>query len=238
MKAFLLAAGLGTRLRPITNTIPKCLVPVAGKPMLYYWFNLFRKYGITEVLINLNHFPDQVKEYIQNNIIDIKVTLVNEETLLGSYGTLLHNQKFVEKEENFFIFYGDTLTNVNLDTMMQVHKQSLKPFTIGLFRSNNPSSCGIVTLDSSGSVVDFEEKPNAPKSDLANAGIYIMNTKLFDKIQLDNKKLLDIGFDLLPKLINQMQGFEIKDFVLDMGTPINLTVATEFVNNNPSLFNS
>ena len=74
MKAFLLAAGLGTRLRPITNTIPKCLVSVAGKPMLYYWFNLFRKYGITEVLINLNHFPDQVKEYIKNNIIDIKVT--------------------------------------------------------------------------------------------------------------------------------------------------------------------
>ena len=238
MKAFLLAAGLGTRLRPITNTIPKCLVPVAGKPMLYYWFNLFRKYGITEVLINLNHFPDQVKEYIQNNIIDIKVTLVNEETLLGSYGTLLHNQKFVEKEDNFFIFYGDTLTNVNLDNMMQVHKQSLKPFTIGLFRSSNPSSCGIATLDSFGSVVDFEEKPKAPKSDLANAGVYIMNTKLFDKIQLDNNKLLDIGFDLLPKLINQMQGFEIKDFVLDMGTPINLTLATEFVNNNRDLFNS
>jgi mannose-1-phosphate guanylyltransferase len=95
MKAFLLAAGLGTRLRPITNTIPKCLVPVAGKPMLYYWFNLFRKYGITEVLINLNHFPDQVKNYIQNNITDLSVSLVNEETLLGSLGTLLKNKEFV-----------------------------------------------------------------------------------------------------------------------------------------------
>ncbi len=238
MKAFLLAAGLGTRLRPITNIIPKCLVPVAGKPMLYYWFNLFRKYGITEVLINLNHFPDQVKEYINNNIFDIKATLVNEEILLGSFGTLLHNQKFVEKEENFFIFYADTLTNVNLNEMMEMHKKSLKPFTIALFRTTNPSSCGIVALDSTGCVIDFEEKPKAPKSDLANAGIYIMNTKLFNKIQLDNKKPLDIGFDLLPKLINQMQGFEIKDFVLDMGTPNNLTLATQFVNNNPTLFNS
>jgi mannose-1-phosphate guanylyltransferase len=238
MKAFLLAAGLGTRLRPITNIIPKCLVPVAGKPMLYYWFNLFRKYGITEVLINLNHFPDQVKEYINNNIFDIKVTLVNEEILLGSFGTLLHNQKFVEKEENFFIFYADTLTNVNLNEMMEMHKKSLKPFTIALFRTTNPSSCGIVELDSTGCVIDFEEKPNSPKSDLANAGIYIMNTNLFNKIQLDNKKPLDIGFDLLPKLINQMQGFEINDFVLDMGTPNNLTLATHFVNNNPTLFNS
>ncbi len=88
--------------------------------------------------------------------------------------------------------------------MMQVHKQSLKPFTIGLFRSNNPSLRGIVTLDSSASVIDFEQQLKAPKSDLAKAGIYIMNTNLFDKIQLDNKILLDIGFDLLPKLINQM----------------------------------
>jgi len=237
MKAFLLAAGLGTRLQPITNTLPKCLVPVAGKPMLYYWHNLFRKYGITEVLINLNHFPEQVKEYIHNNIIDIKVTLVNEDTLLGSYGTLVQNRNFVEKEESFFIFYADTLTNVNLFDMMKVHNQSSKPFTIGLFRSNNPRSCGIVTLDSSGCVITFEEKPNAPKSDLANAGIYIMNTKLFDKIDLNNKKLLDIGFDLLPKLINQMQGYEIKNFVLDMGTPNNLKLATDFVNNNPTLFN-
>lgn len=237
MKAFLLAAGLGTRLQPITNTLPKCLVPVAGKPMLFYWFNLFRKYGITEVLINLNHFPEQVKEYIQNNNFDINVTLVYEEYLLGSYGTLLQNQKFVEKEEDFFIFYADTLTNINLYEMMDIHKKSFKLFTIGLFRTKNPTSCGIVTLDSSGSVVDFEEKPVTPKSNLANAGIYIMNTKLFDKIQVDYKKTLDIGFDFLPKLINQMQGFEIKDFVIDMGTPINLTLASEFVKNNRGLFN-
>jgi mannose-1-phosphate guanylyltransferase len=236
MKAFLLAAGLGTRLQPITNTLPKCLVPVAGKPMLFYWFNLFRKYGVTDVLINLNHFPELVKDYVQNNIFDINVTLINEESLLGSFGTLLRNQKFVEKEENFFIFYADTLTNVNLIDMLDMHVKSFKLFTIGLFRTKNPTSCGIVTLDDSGSVVDFEEKPITPKSDLANAGIYIMNTKLFDKIQDDYKQTLDIGFDLLPKLINQMQGFEIKDFVIDMGTPINLILASEFVSKNPTLF--
>jgi mannose-1-phosphate guanylyltransferase len=236
MKAFLLAAGLGTRLRPITNTIPKCLVPVAGKPMLYYWFNLFRKYSITEVLINLNHFPELVIEYIQNNISDIKVTLINEDSLLGSLGTLLQNKKFVEKEDFFFVFYADTLTIVNLNDMLQTHIQSLKPFTIGLFRSSNPSSCGIVKLDSAGCVIDFEEKPTFPKSDLANAGIYIMNTMLLNKMQFNNKKILDIGFDLLPKLTYQMQGYEINEFVLDIGTPINLELATEYVNNNQISF--
>ena len=237
MKAFLLAAGLGTRLQPITNTIPKCLVPVAGKPMLAYWFDLFRKHGITEVLINLNHFPEQVKAYINNTITDLKVTLVNEDILLGSLGTLIHNNKFVENEESFFVFYADTLTNLNLQEMLEIHKQSLKPFTMGLFHSNDPKSCGIVTLDQSGCVLDFEEKPTAPKSDLANAGIYIMNVDLFNKVKLNDKKLLDIAFDLLPQLVNQMQGYEIKDFVLDMGTHSNLTLANEFVKNHPSAFN-
>jgi mannose-1-phosphate guanylyltransferase len=237
MKAFLLAAGLGTRLQPITNTIPKCLVPVAGKPMLAYWFDLFRKHGIKEVLINLNHFPEQVKAYIKNTITDLQITLVNEDILLGSLGTLFHNNKFVENEESFFVFYADTLTNVNLQEMMEIHKQSLKPFTIGLFHSSDPKSCGIVTLDQSGCVVDFEEKPTSPKSDLANAGIYIMNVDLFNKIKLKDKKILDIGFDLLPQLVNQMQGYKIKDFVLDMGTHSNLALATEFVKNNPSSFN-
>jgi mannose-1-phosphate guanylyltransferase len=237
MKAFLLAAGLGTRLQPITNTIPKCLVPVAGKPMLAYWFDLFRKHGITEVLINLNHFPEQVKAYVNNTITDLKVTLVNEDILLGSLGTLIHNNKFVENEESFFVFYADTLTNVNLQEMLEIHKQSLKPFTMGLFLSNDPKSCGIVTLDQSGCVVDFEEKPTAPKSDLANAGIYIMNVDLFNKVKLHDKKVLDIAFDLLPQLVNQMQGYEIKDFVLDMGTHSNLALANEFVKNHPSAFN-
>uniref|UniRef100_UPI0040490E52 nucleotidyltransferase family protein n=1 Tax=Flavobacterium sp. TaxID=239 RepID=UPI0040490E52 len=124
MKAFLLAAGLGTRLQPITNITPKCLVEVAGRPMLDYWFSIFRKYGITEVLINLNHFPEQVKEYAQNNSSEIKITLVYEEKLLGSLGTLLKNQKFVENEKSFFVFYADTLTNLNLNDMLRVHRNS------------------------------------------------------------------------------------------------------------------
>ena len=169
MKAFLLAAGHGTRLRPITESIPKCLVPVAGRPMLDYWFSLFEKHGISDVLINMNHFPQMVESYVNQKVTDVKVTLVYEEVLLGSLGTLIHNFEFIDKDESFFIFYADTLTNVNLREMMAVHKKSRKPFTIGLFNSSDPKSCGIVALDESDCVIDFEEKPIYPKSNLANA---------------------------------------------------------------------
>lgn len=236
MKAFLLAAGHGTRLRPLTNQITKCLVPVCGKPMLEYWFALFRKHGITDVLINLNHFPDQVKKYVSENVNDIRVNLIYEEMLLGSLGTIMHNQCYVNNESEFFIFYADNLTNVNLTDMLNFHKSSDKPFTMGLFRTNDPYSCGIAELDENGTIIEFEEKPKNPKSNLANAGIYIMKPALFDALQLNQNILLDIGYDLLPKLVNNMNGYEIKEFLLDIGTHANLKLANEFVTSNRDIF--
>ncbi|BDQ13336.1 nucleotidyltransferase family protein [Sediminibacterium sp. TEGAF015] len=236
MKAFLLAAGLGTRLKPITDTVPKCLVPVAGKPMLAYWFDLFRKHGITEVLINLNHLPDHVRQFVKENDQDIKVTLVYEETLLGSLGTILQNKYYIENEECFFIFYADTLTNVDLADMLRTHKSSGKPFTMGLFHADNPSSCGIAELDENNIIIGFEEKPQEPKSALANAGLYIMDTLLLNEIKSSQDKLLDIGYDLLPTLVSNMTGYKHINFVLDIGTPDNLIRASEFVKNNPRIF--
>ncbi len=236
MKAFLLAAGHGTRLRPLTNQIPKCLVPVCGKPIIEYWFSLFRKYGITEVLVNLNHFPDQVKNYISEHVKDIKVKLSYEEMLLGSLGTIIHNRSFVKGESDFFIFYADNLTNLNITDMMKFHQSSDKPFTMGLFRSNDPYSCGIAELNDKGTVIEFEEKPKFPKSNLANAGIYIMQQELLNTLLLNQHTLLDIGYDLLPKLVNNMNGYEIKQFLLDIGTHPNLKLANEFVNKNQEIF--
>ncbi len=236
MKAFLLAAGHGTRLRPITNKIPKCLVPVNGIPMMGYWFSLFRKHGISDVFINLNHFPEQVKEYVDNNKKEIRVTLYYEDHLLGSLGTILKNRKFVMDEEDFFIFYADNLTNVNLTEMYWAHKKSGLPFTMGLFRTNDPKSCGIAELDKNNRVIDFVEKPQHPKSDLANAGIYIMKPELLDRLSFPENKLLDIGFDLLPLLKNKMLGYEIRDFLLDIGTHKNYNLANNLLRENKTLF--
>ena len=236
MRAFLLAAGKGTRLQPITNTIPKCIVPIDGIPMMDYWFSLFRKHGITDVLINLNHFPEQVEAFVAKNHGSINVNLIFEERLLGSLGTIIDNKNFVAQEEDFFVFYADNLTNVDLTKMYTTHQASGFPFTMGLFRANDPKSCGIATLNEDKTVVDFIEKPENPVSDLANAGVYVMNNSLLNTMKSDEDKLLDIGFDLLPKLIGKMKGFEIDDFLLDIGTHENYIFANEFVRQNKSLF--
>ena len=105
MKAFLLTAGLGTRLMPITNTLPKCLIEIGGKPLIHWWFGAMQQAGITEVLINLHHFPQQVKDFVTTIETSIKVHYFMEETLLGSAGTLLANYDFVKNENSLFIIY-------------------------------------------------------------------------------------------------------------------------------------
>lgn len=236
MKAILLAAGLGTRLKPLTNYTPKCLIPVNGKPMLEYWLEIFNKYKITDVLINLNHLPELVSDFISKSNHNLKIDLVYESELLGSLGTLIKNKKFFNTEENVFIIYADTLTSVNLEQMYVSHIKSNLPLTIGLFHANNPKSCGVVNLNENNIVIDFEEKPENPNSNLANAGIYILNTHYFNNLVFESKKILDIGYDLLPRLINYMNGYVINDFIIDIGTHNNLNFANEYLSKK-TLFN-
>ena len=217
MKAFLLAAGLGTRLKPITDNIPKCLVKIHNQPLLYYWLKLCEKYGIDEVIINLHYLPDKVKEFLDGNQTAVRVKTVYEKKLLGSGGTILNNKDFVKGEESFFIFYADNLTNVNLEKMKSFHKTHNEFLTMGLFITNSPESCGIAELDRSEKIIDFVEKPKKPKSNLANAGIYLARQEIFSFFP-DNKELIDFGFDILPKLVNKMYGFVISDYLIDIGT--------------------
>src|ERR1700688_3378395 len=102
MKAFLLAAGNGTRLRPITNTIPKCLLPIRGLPLLGIWLEMCRRFGIHEVLINVHAHTTAVREYIEKTDHEVTVKLFEEPTLLGSAGTLAANREWVSRENMFW----------------------------------------------------------------------------------------------------------------------------------------
>ena len=105
MKAFLLAAGSGLRLRPITNSIPKCLVPINGIPLLHYWIKLFELHGINEVLINVYHLSEQIIHFCNTYGGSLKIKLYKEKYLLGSLGTIIKNRDFIKKEEKFLICY-------------------------------------------------------------------------------------------------------------------------------------
>lgn len=222
MKAFLLAAGLGTRLRPLTNKIPKCLIPIHGRPLLSWWMDLFEKYHLHEVLINTYYLPRPVQEYIKSyNELKTGTTLVefHECELLGSGGTVLKNKKFIGSDENFLICYADNLTNVDLSKMIDFHISHKGILTMGVFYTNNPTGCGIAALNADGRICEFEEKPKQPKSNLANAGIYVVNKAIFEYIP--NKPVVDFGKDVLPLLVNKMYGYTINEYLLDVGTIIN-----------------
>jgi len=244
MKVFLLAAGLGTRLKPLTNTIPKCMVPISGKPLLHWWFSLFSKHGITDVLINLHYLKEKVIDYVGNlgakveglnfelktpplrrGTREFSITLFYEQELLGSAGTIRENADWVRAEDEFLIAYADNLSNANLTKLLQFHRERNPILTMGLFHSDYPQACGIASLNENGLVVDFVEKPQQPKSDLANAGIYVASPSLIDYIP--EGKVVDLGHDVLPSLVGKMYGCVIDGYLRDIGTPENYRKAQE-----------
>ena len=226
MKAFLLAAGFGTRLRPITDSIPKCLVPINERPLLGWWLDLLEVHGVKELLINLHYLPTQVEEYILSYRGSIQIELTREEELLGSGGTLYRNRDFVADSTQFFILYADNLTDVNLSALLQFNAQHPSPLTVGLFHAENPSSCGIAELDAKGTITSFIEKPERPVNDLASAGIFVARPELFKYFHPDSYPY-DFGHSVMPTLIGKMNGALIDGYLRDIGTLESLAKAEE-----------
>jgi len=229
MKAFLLAAGLGTRLRPYTNSTPKCLLPIQKSPILEIWLSLFRRHRIDEILINTHAHAQEVAAFVRKRGNGIKIRIVEEQTLLGSAGTLRANRDFVHHEEVFWIFYGDVLTCMKLDAMLHFHARGTAA-TLGVSPVPDPSRCGIVTLDRESVIRGFVEKPSVPRSNLAFAGIMIGTQQFLDAIP--QQPVADIGFDVLPKLVGRMRAYPISEYLLDIGTLQNYKLAQ---NNWPGL---
>lgn len=216
MKAFLLAGGLGTRLRPLTDSTPKCLLPVQGIPMLQIWFALCRHCDIDEVLINVHAHGDAVRKFIEENKDGLKVRLSEETELLGSAGTILANRDWVTKERSFWVFYVDVLTTANLNQMLAFHDNRGQIATIGVYEVPDPSRCGIVQVDDNGVVRDFIEKPQAPVGNLAFSGLMLATPALLDVIP--DTSPVDLGFHVLPQIVGRMAAYRIPDFLIDIGT--------------------
>lgn len=223
MKAFLLAAGQGTRLRPITDTIPKCLVPIGGTPMLRIWMDICCNAGIDEVMVNLHTHADIVRSWLLSNQNGVHVRLAEEPMLLGSAGTLMANRDWVACESAFWILYADVLTNTSLRLMHEFHRARRPAATLGLYQVPDPSRCGIVTFDDSMVVQEFVEKPAHPKSKWAFSGIMIGTPELLSHIP--SRYPVDLGFDVLPKLVGKMLAYPVSDFLIDIGTHENYQTA-------------
>jgi mannose-1-phosphate guanylyltransferase len=219
VKVLLLAGGLGTRLRPLTDRVPKCLVPIAGKPLLDYWLDRFAEAGIREIRINTHHLSHLVRDYITivNRTGRFHMTEAHEPTLLGSGGTVCANSDWIGEGETGLIVYADNLSDVNVSAMLQYHRTHADGLTMMLFHAPYPQRCGIAQLDAERRIVEFVEKPPHPKGDLANAGIYAVSARVYREMADMNG--FDLGFDVLPKFIGRMRGWVWDGYHRDIGTP-------------------
>ena len=230
MRAVLLAGGLGTRLRPLTDSVPKCLVPVGDSVLLGVWLRLFEKHGVGEVLVNLHHLPERVRGFLESYRGSggaVRVTTTYEPILLGSLGTLLANRAFWAGERAVVVCYADNLTNVDLGAMARFHCGHPLPATVGVFETADARACGVVELDAAGTVVAFEEKPERPRSNVANAGLYVFDTALLDDLDYAAREPLDIGRHLMPALAGRMKAFPVNAHLVDVGTWENYRTAQE-----------
>jgi len=225
MKAFLLAAGLGTRLRPITDTTPKCLLEIGGRPLLDIWLDALAKAGVDEVLVNTHHLAPQVEAHVAHRLMSPVVRLTHEPVLLGSAGTLLVNRDFLADDDMFLVINADNLTDFDLGALINAHRAAPTIATLSVFKASRPSECGIVEVVD-GRIVGFVEKPAEPRSDLANAGMYAFHSDVLDEIPESLPR--DIGFDLLPRLVGRARAVALGDcYFLDIGTPAALTRARD-----------
>jgi mannose-1-phosphate guanylyltransferase len=215
VKAFLLAAGLGTRLRPITDTIPKCMLPIGGRPLLDIWLDEFSRAGVDEVLVNLHYLPDVVRRHLATRTGAPAVRAFFEPELLGSAGTLAANRDWVAGEDMFLACNADNLTDFDLRSLIQAHREHGAIATLAVFHSDRPSAGGVVELDDTGLVAGFTEKPSQPVSDLVNAGMYAFHPSLLDEI---GPPPCDIGYHLLPGLVGRARAVPVEGYFRDVGT--------------------
>ena len=225
-KALLLAAGVGSRLRPLTDATPKCLVEIAGRPLLDYWFGALGDAGIRDVLINTHHLAEAVRGFIaQKNRQGFRALETFEEKLRGSAGTIAANRAWAGDADDVLIVYADNLSDLDLARLLAAHRRGGQPLTMLLFRAPDPRACGIAELDGRGRVTGFEEKPAAPRSDLANAGVYAVTAAAWNEIAAMGA--FDLGFDVLPRFVGRMQGHLHEGFHRDIGSLEALAAARE-----------
>jgi len=222
----LLAAGLGMRLRPLTNSVPKCLVEINGRPLLDYWIELLSKGGVVDMLINLHHLPKAVRSYVESCRYPVRISTVHEERLLGTGGTLLKNKDFFRGEPSMLV-HADNLSSFDARAFVRRYEQREEgvDITMMTFNTTEPEACGIVELDERGLVRAFHEKVRNPPGNLANAAIYILSPSVMDFLTGLGKEVIDFSTEVLPHFMGRINVFHNEIYHRDIGTVESLLIA-------------
>lgn len=218
VKALLLAAGRGLRLKPLTDHWPKCLMPIHGRPILEYWLCTLYENNIKRVFVNTFHQQDAVLEFLERDRFRNWVTPLIERRLLGTAGTLRVNRRLFSDGVTLLV-HADNWSHSDFNQFLRFHRD-LRPkgtvMTMMTFRTRSPESCGIVELDGQGIVQNFYEKVVNPPDNLANGAVYLLEPEVLEWITTHGG-LSDFSTEVLPHFLGRIATWENTDIHSDIG---------------------
>ena len=218
-KALLLSAGLGSRLRPLTDIWPKCLMPIRSRPLLEYWLSMLSKNNVQNVLVNTHYLSKYVNKFLTQDKFKNWVDITYEKELLGTAGTVRKNKDFY-KNSTLLLIHADNWVCCNFTNFLNFHHEKRDKntlITMMTFTCDNPAACGIVELDKKGIVINFHEKVEKPPGNLANAAIYLIEPQVVEWIA-NNPDVNDFSTEVLPYFLGQISTWENKEVHRDIGT--------------------
>jgi len=221
MKALFLAGGFGTRLKPITNDLPKPMLPIMGKPLLERNIERLKKYGVNEIVLSTCYKPKKIERHFEDGSkFGVKISYITEDEPLGTAGAIKNAQS--KLDDTFIVFNADILSDIDISGMMRFHKEKKALATIAVTQVDNPSDYGVIEHDDNGYITAFKEKPqpHESSSNLINAGVYIFEPRLLDEIP--SGRAVSVERETYPLLLQK--GFKIAvynrcSYWLDLGTP-------------------
>jgi mannose-1-phosphate guanylyltransferase len=218
MQAVILAGGLGTRLRPLTYTTPKPLLPVMNEPMVVRLINTFPA-NVDKVVLAVSYMTDRLQAYFESHDTGRKVVLVEEKEPLGTGGAVKNVEK--EIDSTFMVFNGDVISSINLEGIIDFHRQKGGLGTISMWEVEDPTRFGIIGTDEDERITRFFEKPKPEEvfSHWINAGVYILEPEVLDV--MESGRVTSIEREIFPPLAERgkLYGFKFRDYWLDAGTP-------------------
>ncbi len=221
MRALLLAAGIGSRLAPLTNALPKCLVPIHGVPLLAYWLDALSACGVEHFLVNTHYRAAQVEQFVGNSRWAGQVELLYEPELLGTGGTLLANRSRWQDDE-LMLVHADNLCHCDLDAFVAAHHARPADIqaTMMTFNTPTPSSCGVVTVGPDNRLTGFYEKKASPPGNRASAAVFVLAPAFTDTLaSLDDNSSSDFSRDIIPEHLAKFQAWHNAEYLSDIGTP-------------------
>jgi mannose-1-phosphate guanylyltransferase len=223
MRALLLAAGIGSRLRPITDTTPKCLVPIHGRPLLDYWLDLIFEAGIERALLNTHWLAGKVEAHVAASRWSGRIDVVREPELLGTGGTIKANHAYFDGGP-ILVAHADNLTDFTVKRFLDAH--ATRPagvvMTMLAFCTDDPSSCGILDVDHRGVVQGFHEKVADPPGNIANGAVYVLENELTAFISARPGPFADLSTEIIPRFAGRIQAWPTDGYHRDIGTPESL----------------